>query len=146
MSLVTNRESAQYELAQIIADPKHPYNDDRAPWIEHEKAVALVNRLIAITRGFEVTLEGCYDEIFDRQENQRKETGGEGERSSAYGTRRNDNEGLEDLTRAKFKREGEQLKETGSISEEGEEKSISSNERQPGTFYNADGTWSKGDE
>lgn len=102
--LTTNRESAQYELTQIISNPKHPYNDEKSPWLEHEKAIALVNRLIAITQGREVTLEGCYDEIYERLDAFQKQNSGEG-RSTRSGERSDPSDGHRTISRERWENE-----------------------------------------
>jgi hypothetical protein len=70
------KEQAQLLLRKILADPNHPYNDDKATPADHDLAVAGVNRLYAIIAGLETKIEGYAEEHLAQKEQEMKEAYG----------------------------------------------------------------------
>jgi hypothetical protein len=82
-------EEAAALISKITSTPDHPYFSDRAEHaLEHERAVALINRLYEIKAGLKTKVDGYFTDLeLERQENIKNALGYDpySPRKSAFG-------------------------------------------------------------
>jgi len=66
------KEEALALIEKISSDKTHPYLNDKAPIVERERAIALVNRLYSIVNGTHTSVEGYLTDLHKEKEERLK--------------------------------------------------------------------------